>query len=65
MEFLANLVDKINGYITDYCLVFLLIGVGLYFTVRTKFVQVRCFGEGMRNVFGKISFKGGKQEGPL
>ncbi|MBQ9099039.1 MAG: sodium:alanine symporter family protein [Clostridia bacterium] len=65
MEFLANLVDKINGYITDYCLVFLLIGAGLYFTVRTKFVQVRCFGEGMRNVFGKISFKGGKQEGGL
>ena len=65
MDFLASLVDKINGYITDYCLVFLLIGVGLYFTIRTKFVQVRCFGEGMRNVFGKISFKGGKQQGGL
>ena len=65
MDFLASLVDKINGYITDYCLVFLLIGVGLYFTVRTKFVQVRCFGEGMRNVFGKLSLKGGKQEGGL
>ena len=65
MDFLANLVDKINGYITDYCLVFLLIGVGLYFTIRTKFVQVRCFGEGMRNVFGKLSLKGGKQEGGL
>ena len=65
MDFLANLVDKINGYITDYCLVFLLIGVGLYFTIRTKFVQVRCFGEGMRNVFGKLSLKGGKQKGGL
>ena len=65
MDFLANLVDKINGYITDYCLIFLLIGVGLYFTVRTKFVQVRCFGEGMRNVFGKISLKGGNQRSGL
>ncbi len=65
MDFLASLVDKINGYITDYCLVFLLIGVGLYFTIRTKFVQVRCFGEGMRNVFGKLSLKGGKQQGGL
>ena len=65
MDFLANLVDKINGAITDYCLVFLLIGVGLYFTIRTKFVQVRCFGEGMRNVFGKLSLKGGKQKGGL
>ena len=65
MDFLANLVDKINGYITDYCLVFLLIAVGLYFTVRTKFVQVRCFGEGMKNVFGKLSLKGGDQKGGL
>ena len=65
MDFLANLVDKINGYITDYCLVFLLIGVGLYFTVRTKFVQVRCFGEGMKNVFGNLSLKGGEQKGGL
>ena len=65
MDFLANLVDKINGYITDYCLVFLLIGVGLYFTIRTKFVQVRCFGEGMKNVFGKITLRGGDQKGGL
>ena len=65
MDFLASLVDKINSAITDYCLVFLLIGVGLYFTIRTKFVQVRCFGEGMRNVFGKVSFRGGKQKGGL
>ena len=47
MDFLANLVDKANGYITDYCLVFLLIAVGLFFSNRTKFVQVRCFGECM------------------
>jgi AGCS family alanine or glycine:cation symporter len=65
MDFLASLVDKINGYITDYCLVFLLIAVGLYFTVRTRFVQVRCFGEGMKNVFGKLSLKGGDQKSGL
>ena len=61
----AAIVDKANSYITDYCLIFLLIGVGLYFTIRTKFVQVRCFGEGMKNVFGKLSLKGGKQGGGL
>ncbi len=65
MDFMANLVDKINGYITDYCLVFALIAVGLYFTIRTKFVQVRCFGEGMKNVFGNLSFSGGDQKGGL
>ena len=61
MEFLANLVDKANGYITDYCLVFLLIAVGLFFSVRTKFVQVRCFGQGMKKVFGGIKLKGDKK----
>ena len=65
MEFLANLVDKINGYITDYCLVILLIAVGLFFSIRTKFVQVRCFGEGMKKVFGGIKLKGDKKGGGL
>ena len=65
MDFLASLVDKINGYITDYCLVILLIAVGLFFSIRTKFVQVRCFGEGMKKVFGGIKLKGDKKEGGL
>ena len=29
--------------------------------VRTRFVQVRCFGEGMKKVFGNLSLHGGKQ----
>ncbi len=61
----ASLVDKANSYITDYCLLFLLIGVGLYFTIRTKFVQVRYFGEGMKKVFGGLSLRGGKQKNGL
>ncbi|MBQ9777729.1 MAG: sodium:alanine symporter family protein, partial [Clostridia bacterium] len=64
-EALLKVVATINSYLTDYVLIFLLVGVGLYFTVRTKFVQVRCFGEGMKNVFGKISLKGGSQKGGL
>jgi len=62
---LLKIVATINSYLTDYVLIFLLIGVGLYFTIRTKFVQVRCFGEGMKNVFGKLSLKGGSQKGGL
>ena len=61
----ASFVDKANSYITDYCLLFLLIGMGLFFTIRTRFVQVRCFGEGMKNVFGNLSLKGGNQKGGL
>ena len=55
-------VQTINGYLADYILIFLLIGTGLWFSFKTKFVQVRCFGEGMKNVFGKLSLKGEKQE---
>ena len=64
-EALLKVVATINSYLTDYVLIFLLVGVGLYFTIRTKFVQVRCFGEGMKNVFGKLSLKGGAQKGGL
>jgi len=64
-EALLKVVATVNSYLTDYVLIFLLIGVGLYFTIRTKFVQVRCFGEGMKNVFGKLSLKGGAQKSGL
>ena len=62
-EAILSIVQKINGYLSDYVLIVLLIGAGLYFSIRTRFVQVRCFGEGMRRVFGNINLRGGKQQG--
>ena len=59
---LLPIVQTINGYLADYILIFLLIGTGLWFSFKTKWIQVRCFGEGMKNVFGKLSLKGEKQE---
>ena len=64
-DILLPIVQTINSYLSDYVLIILLIGCGLYFSIRTKFVQVRCFGEGMKNVFGKLSLKGGKQGGGM
>ena len=68
-QFFANLeaaiypiVCDINSYLSSYILVVLLIGVGLFYSVKTRFVQVRCFGEGMKKVFGNLSLKGDKQE---
>ena len=58
-------VQTVNAYLSDYILIFLLVGIGIFYTVRTRFVQVRCFGEGMKKVFGNISFKGGKQKSGL
>ncbi|MBQ7862673.1 MAG: sodium:alanine symporter family protein [Clostridia bacterium] len=62
MDALLKIVQTINMYLSDYILIILLIGAGLYFTVRTRFVQVRCFGEGLKQVFGGI-FKKEKNSG--
>ena len=59
---LLQLVQTINSYLSDYVLVFLLILVGLWYSIRTGFVQVRFFGEGIKRVFGNISLNGKKHE---
>lgn len=56
------IVASINSCLSSYILVFLLIAVGLWYTIQTRFIQVRCFGEGMRSVFGNLSLRGGRQE---
>ena len=65
MDTLLHIVQTINSYLSDYILVILLVATGLYFTIRTRFVQVRCFGEGMRKVFGNFNMHGGKHEGGM
>lgn len=47
---LENIVSNISNYLYTYVLIILLIGGGLYFTIRTKFVQFRFFGEQIRAV---------------
>ena len=59
---LLPMVQTVNAYLSDYILVGLLIAVGLWFSIKTRFVQIRCFGEGMRRVFGSVSLFGGKQQ---
>ncbi|MBQ3256728.1 MAG: sodium:alanine symporter family protein [Oscillospiraceae bacterium] len=59
---LLNIVVKINAYLSDYILIFLLVGVGLFYSIKTRFVQVRCFGEGMKKVFGNIKLFGNKEK---
>ena len=53
MEFLEKIVGIVNDYLSGYILVFLLVGVGLYYSIKTRFVQLRCLGEGFRRVFKK------------
>ena len=58
---LLPIVQKINGYLADYVLLFLLVFAGLWFTVKTGFVQ-RYLGAGLKNIFGDLSLKGEKHE---
>ena len=62
MDTLLKTVQTINMYLSDYVLIILLLGAGLYFTIRTRFVQVRCFGEGWRRFFGEFSLNGEKHK---
>ncbi len=64
-ETILTLVAKANAYLSDYILIILLVGVGLFYSFKTKFVQVRCFGEGMKKVFGNLSLKGSKNQSGL
>lgn len=58
---LLKVMGLINTYMADYVLIILLVGVGLFFTIKTRFVQIRCFGEGIKNVFGGMFKKKGKK----
>ncbi len=62
---LLNIVSTINSYLSNYVLLILLIGTGLYFTIRTRGVQFRCFGEGWKKMFGEFSLSGGDQGGAM
>lgn len=53
MEWLNSFVDWANNYLWTYILIALLIGAGLYFSIRTKFVQFRMFGEMFRVITEK------------
>ena len=59
---LFPIVSDINTYLSNYILVFLLIGVGLWYSIKTRFVQLRCFKEGWNSVFGNLSLRGGKHD---
>lgn len=48
MDFIANIISSISNYLYSYILIALLIAAGLYFSFRTRFVQIRLFAESIR-----------------
>ena len=60
------IITKIVGAVNDVLwnkqllLLFLLLLTGIYYSIRTRFVQIRKFGEGWRRLFGSFSLSGEK-----
>ena len=54
----ATLIGNISGFMYSKLLIVILIAGGLYFTVRTGFVQFRLFGEGWRVILEKPEKEG-------
>ena len=60
MDKAAKVVDNMSGFVWNNILLFVLLGAGLYFTIRTGFVQIRHFGRAWNRVFGDFSLSGSK-----
>ena len=54
MAAFTTLIEQFSDVLWNSLLLFLLVGTGVYFTVRLRGVQVRRFGEGFRRVFGGL-----------
>ncbi|OYQ83645.1 alanine/glycine:cation symporter family protein [Wohlfahrtiimonas chitiniclastica] len=60
MHALETVVNAVNGILWNNILIYLLVGVGIFFTFRLKFIQVRGFFSGMKMFFSGVSLKGEK-----
>ena len=48
-----DVLTKMNDAMYSYILIFMLVGIGVYFTIRTKGVQFRLFGDGIKAMLDK------------
>ena len=62
MELITKIVAAVNDVLWNkqLLLLFLLLGTGIFYSIRTRFVQVRKFGQGCLQLFGSISLSGDK-----
>ncbi|MGE9297403.1 MAG: alanine/glycine:cation symporter family protein [Puniceicoccales bacterium] len=59
MLWLNEAITSINGILWGYVLIYLLLGAGIYFTVRSRFVQVRLLWQSFREMrSGMVSGEG-------
>ncbi|MFH7525021.1 alanine/glycine:cation symporter family protein [Aeromonas sp. A5] len=60
MQSLEIIIDTLNIFLWDYFLVIVLCGVGIYYTVRLRFIQVLRFKQGILLLLRGISLSGEK-----
>lgn len=65
MDFFEIIVSKVNGILWDYVLIFGLVGIGFYCSVRLGFPQIRRFGTAAKRVFGGVFKKEENKEGSM
>lgn len=62
---LNDILGQINDLMYTYLLLFLLLGTGLYFSIRSRFAQVRLMKEGFRILTEKRRWKMGRNRSHL
>lgn len=65
MEWLSSVNAKLNGFVWGPYMLILLVGTGVYLTVRSGGFQFAKFGHVMKNTIGKITQKSEAKEGEV
>ena len=65
VQTISNINSAINGVVWGLPMMILILGVGVYLSVRTGFIQFRHFGHIMKNTAGKAFEKTEKKEGAV
>lgn len=64
-EFITPIIDSLNGLLYGSILIYLLLGGGIFFTIRTRFVQFRRFGLAVKTMMGSRATTNKSQISPF
>lgn len=62
MTIFTAVIEQASDILWNSLLLFLLVGTGVFFTIRLRGVQLRRFGEGFHRVFGNFTLRGKKAD---
>ena len=62
MTIFTAAIEQASDILWNFLLLFLLVGTGVFFTIRLRGVQLRRFGEGVHRVFGNFTLRGKKAD---